>query len=77
MWLVVRVCACTVSVCSAVNTAARQRCRPPGVVGEKAVEFGGKRRIVLRIEESRFELLERRHEDLGYVAAAEPAKATV
>ena len=57
--------------------AAGQRRRPPGVVREQAVELGGERRIFLRVEERRLELLERRDQDFGHVAAAEPAEAAV
>ena len=57
--------------------AAGERGRPTGVVREQAVELRGKGRIILRVEERRFELFERGHEDFGDVAAAEPAEAAV
>ncbi len=55
--------------------AAGQRRRPPGIIGEQAVELGRERRIVLRVEEGRLELLQRRHQDFGHIAAAEAAEA--
>ena len=57
--------------------AAGQRRRAPGVIGEKAVELGGERPIFLRVEERPLELLERGHEYLGDIAAAEASEATV
>ena len=57
--------------------AAGQRRRAAGIVREQAVELGGERRIVLRVEERGFELLERGHQDLRHIAAAEAAEAAV
>ena len=54
--------------------AAGQRRRPAGVIREQAVELGDKGGIVLRIEERRLELLERRDQNLRHVSAAEPAE---
>ena len=55
--------------------AAGQRRRPAGIIGQQAVELGRERGVVLRVEEGGLELLERGHQDLGHVAAAEAAEA--
>ena len=57
--------------------ASRERRRPPSIIRKQIAEFGGKGRVVLRVEERRFELLERGDEDFGDVKAAEPSEPAV
>ena len=55
--------------------AAGQRRRPAGIVEQQLGELGLERRILLRVEERRLELLERRHQDFGHIGAAIGAEA--
>ena len=72
-----QILALQIDVAAGEIAAAGERRRPAGIVGEQAVELGLERGIVLRIEESGLELLERGDEDFGDVSAAEAAEAAV
>ena len=54
-----------------------QRRGPAGIGGEQMLELGGEAGVLLGLQEGRFELLERRHQDFGHVAAAVAAEPSI
>ncbi len=57
--------------------AASERRRATGIIRQQIIELRRESRVGLRIEERRFELLERRQEDFRNVTAAIPSKPSV
>ena len=57
--------------------AQRQRRRASRIVFQQVGEFRLKRRIFLRLDKGRFQLVQRRHQDLRHVHAAKVAKIGV